>query len=293
MRTTFINSLVEIAEKNDKIVLVVGDLGFNVVEPFQKKFPKRFFNAGVAEQNMASFSAGLASQGFKVFVYSIANFPTFRCAEQLRNDIDYHKLDVTIVTVGAGYAYGNLGYSHHAVQDYGLIRLFPNFNIFVPGDILEVEASLNYISNNNGPNYLRLNKNNDPKIFKNKLKFSKGRFNYFRKIKKSKKLILTTGSALISAVKFSEKKNYSNFSIASCPLWSPNSRKNISKQLSNFNEILVMEDHYLDGGFYSYILETIAKYKIKNLNTSNFSLSSKYNYFSASQKVLNLKNGLI
>ena len=293
MRTTFINSLVEMAKKNDKIVLVVGDLGFNVVEPFQKKFPERFFNAGVAEQNMASLAAGLASQGFKVFVYSIANFPTFRCAEQLRNDIDYHKLDVTIVTVGAGYAYGNLGYSHHAVQDYGLIRLFPNFNIFVPGDILEVEASLNFISKNNGPNYLRLNKNNDPIIFKNKLRLSRGSINYFKKIKKSKKLILTTGSALNSAIKLGEKKKYSSFSIASCPLWSSNSRKNISKYLTNFNEIIVMEDHYLDGGFYSYILETIAMYKIKNLNTSNFSLSSKYNYFSASQKKLNLKNGLI
>ena len=140
MRNTFIKSLTKLASKNKKIVLVVGDLGFSVVEEFKKKFPDRFYNAGVAEQNMATLAAGLASEGFKVFTYSIANFPTFRCAEQIRNDIDYHNLSVTTVTVGGGLAYGNLGYSHHAIQDYGLMRLFPNMTILSPGDPIEVEG---------------------------------------------------------------------------------------------------------------------------------------------------------
>ena len=90
MRNAFIEELVDAATVRDDIALVVGDLGYGVVEPFAKKFPKRFFNAGVAEQNMMGLSAGLASEGFHVFVYSIANFPTFRCAEQIRNDVDYH-----------------------------------------------------------------------------------------------------------------------------------------------------------------------------------------------------------
>ena len=88
MRNKFIEILVKEASKNDKIVLIIGDLGYNVVEPFQEQFPDRFFNAGICEQNMASMAAGLASEGFHVFIYSIANFPTFRCAEQLRNDMD-------------------------------------------------------------------------------------------------------------------------------------------------------------------------------------------------------------
>jgi len=169
MRTTFIENLVKEAKKDKSIVLLVGDLGFNVVETFQEKFPKRFYNVGVAEQNMMSIAAGLASQGFKVFTYSIANFPTFRCAEQIRNDIDYHNFNVTIVTVGGGYAYGNLGYSHHAVQDYGLMRLFPNFDIIAPADPVEVESALRYILSTNGPKYLRLNKSN--KIILQKKKF--------------------------------------------------------------------------------------------------------------------------
>lgn len=129
MRNVFIEELVAQAEIDENIVLIVGDLGYSVVEPFASKFPSRFINAGVAEQNMMGLAAGMASEGLQVFVYSIANFPTFRCAEQIRNDVAYHGLPVTVVAVGGGVAYGNLGYSHHAIQDYALLRSFPNMLI--------------------------------------------------------------------------------------------------------------------------------------------------------------------
>ena len=162
MRNTFIKKLTEAAQINSKIVLIVGDLGYSVIEEFQEKFPERFYNAGISEQNMASMAAGLASEGFHVFIYSIANFPTFRCAEQLRNDVGYHNLPVTVVTVGGGLSYGNLGYSHHAVQDFGLMRLFPEFEILSPGDPIETEMCLDYLLNNPGPSYLRLKKAGEP-----------------------------------------------------------------------------------------------------------------------------------
>ena len=152
MRNTFINYLTECAETNDKIILIVGDLGYSVVEDFQRKFPNRFFNAGICEQSMASMAAGLASEGYHVFIYSIANFPTFRCAEQLRNDVGYHNNSVTVVSVGGGLSYGNLGYSHHAIQDLGLMRLFPEFLIAAPGDPIETEMCLKFILAN--PNSL-------------------------------------------------------------------------------------------------------------------------------------------
>ena len=100
MRNAYIDELVDLARINPSIVLVVGDLGYSVIEPFVDEFPKRFFNAGVAEQNMTGLAAGLASEGHHVFTYSIANFPSFRCAEQIRNDVDYHNLPVTVVAVG-------------------------------------------------------------------------------------------------------------------------------------------------------------------------------------------------
>ena len=118
MRNTFIDSLQSQAREDPRIFLVVGDLGFSVVENFAKEFPDRFLNAGIAEQNMAGIAAGLAIEGYHVFVYSIANFPLVRCLEQIRNDICYHNLSVTIVSVGGGLSYGNLGYSHHATEDF-------------------------------------------------------------------------------------------------------------------------------------------------------------------------------
>ena len=158
MRNKFIEELERAAAENPKIALIVGDLGFSVAESFAEKFPRQFFNAGVAEQNMMGLAAGLASEGWHVFVYSIANFPTFRCAEQIRNDVAYHNLPVTIVAVGGGLAYGNLGYSHHAVQDYALMRVMPHMLIASPGDPFEVQACMRYLINNPQPSYLRLGK---------------------------------------------------------------------------------------------------------------------------------------
>ena len=128
MRKLLIKEITKLNKKK-KIYIIVNDLGFNVIEPFKKKFPNNIFNAGVSEQNMMGMSAGIASEKFQVFAYSIANFSTFRCAEQIRNDVDYHNLSVTIVSVGSGLSYGNLGYTHHALQDYALMRSFPNMLI--------------------------------------------------------------------------------------------------------------------------------------------------------------------
>jgi transketolase len=135
-----------------------------VVEPFAEEFPDRFLNAGVAEQNMTGMAAGLASEGYHVFTYSIANFSTLRCLEQVRNDICYHNLPVTIVSVGGGVAYGNLGYSHHAVEDLAVMRALPNLAVCAPGDAAEVNLLLPALCARAGPSYLRLGKAGEPKI---------------------------------------------------------------------------------------------------------------------------------
>ena len=144
MRKIFIKELTNLNSNRGNIYLVINDLGFNVIEPFKNKFPKRCFNAGVSEQSMMGMSAGIASEKCHTFVYSIANFSTFRCAEQIRNDVDYHKLPVTIVSVGSGVGYGNLGYSHHALQDYALMRSFPNMLILSPGNNEELVNLLKF-----------------------------------------------------------------------------------------------------------------------------------------------------
>ena len=146
MRTAFIQELIRQARIRPDIFLVVGDLGYSVVEPFMEEFPGRFLNAGVAEQNMTGVAAGLASEGYHVFTYSIANFPTIRCLEQIRNDVAYHRLPVTVVSVGAGLAYGNLGYSHHAVQDIAIMRTLPELTILSPADPGEAQESVQWLA---------------------------------------------------------------------------------------------------------------------------------------------------
>lgn len=164
MRTAFIEQLIVQARRNPRIFLVVGDLGYSVIEPFQAEFPDRFLNAGVAEQNMTGMAAGLASEGFHVFTYSIGNFPTLRCLEQIRNDVCYHNFPVTVVAVGAGMAYGNMGYSHHCVQDIACLRGMPNLTLLSPADPGETVACVEWLSKNPGPSYLRLGKAGEPKI---------------------------------------------------------------------------------------------------------------------------------
>ena len=176
MRKIFIDELILAAKKNKKIILIVNDLGYNVVEKFAKLFPERFYNAGVAEQNMMGLAAGMALEGHHVFVYSIGNFPTFRCAEQIRNDIDYHNLSVTIVNVGAGVSYGNLGYTHHSIQDYGLMRLFPNMLIASPGDVVEARACMRRIIKRSQPSYLRLAKSKNLILDKENINLKPGKW---------------------------------------------------------------------------------------------------------------------
>lgn len=158
MRTAFIDQLIKEARVNDKIFLLVGDLGYNVVESFAKEFPDRFQNVGIAEQNMAGIAAGLAMTGYNVYFYSIGNFPTLRCIEQIRNDIAYHRANVKIVAVGGGYAYGDLGATHHATEALGMIRTIPNMVVCSPSDPIEARALTKLSSTYDGPMYIQLGK---------------------------------------------------------------------------------------------------------------------------------------
>ena len=156
MRDAFIRTLIERARVDKRVFLIIGDLGFGVVEGFAAEFPERFVNAGVSEQSMIGVAAGLADSGYHPFVYSIANFPTFRCLEQLRNDVCYHKLPTTVVSVGAGFAYGALGYSHHAVEDAAVMRALPGMTVVSPADPWETSKATLALADLSSPSYLRL-----------------------------------------------------------------------------------------------------------------------------------------
>lgn len=161
MRDAFIEELTLQAKLNPGIILVVGDLGFGVVDEFARELPQQFVNAGVSEQMMIGLAAGLATAGHQVFVYSIANFPTMRCLEQIRNDVAYNALDVTIVSVGAGLAYGVLGYTHHAVEDIAVMRALPRIRVLSPADPVEARQCVSDCLRFSGPKYVRLGKSGE------------------------------------------------------------------------------------------------------------------------------------
>ncbi len=272
MRNRFINCLCKLASKNKNIALVVGDIGYGVVEKFQKSFPERFYNVGVAEQNMINFSCGLASKGMHVFVYSIANFPTFRCLEQIRNTLDFHNFNVTIVSVGGGVAYGSLGYSHHAIQDYAIMRINKNLSILAPSDPMETEMCLNFLVNNPGPSYLRLGKAGEKLQHDRIKKISPIKLlPIFKSGSKKLNAIISTGTALDKAKNLLKKKQFKNYSLFTMPIWGKKYKSNLKKNLLKFNNLVTVEDHLQDGGFGSWVKESMGSDKclIKNFYLSD------------------------
>jgi transketolase len=170
MRNTFANLLLKKIEqaqssgRAEEPVLITGDLGFSVLEPLKEKLGPAFINAGVAESLMTSIAAGIASEGRRVFTYSIVPFATFRCLEQIRNDICYHKLDVTIVGVGAGFGYGALGATHHATDDVAAMWALPNIRVYSPACTWQTEQAFEDAWLHSGPKYLRLGKGGEGEI---------------------------------------------------------------------------------------------------------------------------------
>jgi transketolase len=293
MRNTFINELILLARQHKHLALVVGDLGYSVVEEFAEEFPDRFINAGVAEQNMTALAAGMASEGYHVFTYSIANFPTFRCAEQIRNDIAYHNLAVTVVSVGGGLAYGALGYSHHAVQDYALIRCMPNMQIASPGDRLEVRACLRHLVNYRGPSYLRLGKGNEFAVKRDVPHIDPGEWYLVSGERGQDKALVTTGTALEIGFDWLKRPEYSGYSLYSVPVWGMAFKMQQISWFKLFREIVTIEDHLVDGGFGSWLLESRSQSNEKlSCNMKIMALDPKVCGTVGSQKVLNSFGGL-
>ncbi len=294
MRNAFIDELVALAERHPHIALVVGDLGFSVIEPFADRFPDRFINAGVAEQNMTGLAAGMASEGYHVFTYSIANFPTFRCAEQIRNDIDYQRLPVTVVAVGGGLAYGALGYSHHAVQDYALMRTMPNLLIAAPGDPSEVRGCLRYLVANPQPSYLRLGKAGErdfhdrtiPELFP-------GRWHRIRAAEgDSRDVLLSTGATLELAMSMRERPEHFGSEVCTLPLWGMGAKPLQGDQVARYNAVTALEDHLEDGGFGSWLSESLARGPALRGRIRSMALSSDVCGLVGSQAMLNARGGL-
>jgi transketolase len=257
MRTAFIKTLCELAEQDERIWLLCGDLGYSVLEGFSSRFPNRFVNVGVAEQNMTGIAAGLALSGKVVFIYSIANFPVMRCLEQIRNDVCYHNLNVKIVTVGGGLTYGSLGYTHHGVEDIAVMRVLPNMTVIAPGDPVEARLATQAILNTPGPCYLRLGKAGEPVVHQIEPEFQVGKAISLQL--GSDLTLISTGGMLQSVVLAAEKLASQGYSVQvlSMPTVYPLDEPAIVQATKQTGKIITVEEHGL-GGLGSAVAEVLA-----------------------------------
>lgn len=259
MRDTFVKTLVELAKNDDKIELITGDLGFGVLKPFWEACPDQFTNAGIAEQNMTGVAAGMALSGKTVFTYSIGNFPTLRCLEQIRNDCAYHNANVKVVCIGGGFVYGSLGMSHHATEDLAIIRALPDVVVLAPGDLVEAEEATRAIANYNGTCYLRLGRGGEKRIHEKLDNFQIGKA---IKVHDGEKVAIFSTGAIFEEVQEAydllKAKGY-NPVVYTFPTVKPLDTEVIKKIAAECELICTCEEHNIVGGFGSAVAEVMAE----------------------------------
>ena len=285
MRNAVVRKITELAEKNEKIILMTGDLGYNVLNVFWEKFPERFFNAGIAEQNMMAVAAGMALENKIVFAYSVANFPTLRCLEQIRNDCAYHQANVKIVSIGGGFAYGSLGMTHHATEDIGVIRALPNMTVISPGDLTEAEKAVEAICKINGPCYLRLGKGGEKRLHSEEIEFTVGKA---LEVKSgSRAAIFTTGAILEEAIEAAERLREKGIDpyIFSFHTIKPIDADTIRKVAGEVELIITLEEHNIIGGLGSAVAEVLAENE-KGARLRRMGLNDTYSGIVGNQKYL-------
>ena len=259
MRAAFIKSLIEMAREDESIFLLVGDVGYRLVEPFAREFPERFVNIGIAEQNMVGIAAGLALSGKTVFLYSIANFPTVRCVEQIRNDVCYHKANVKIVTAGGGLIYGALGPTHHLTEDVALMRALPNMTVIAPGDPLEAGLVTQAAALLSGPCYLRLGRTGDPQVHHVTPDFQIGRA---IKLRDGRDItLIASGGILPNVCRAAENLAGQHIEalVLSMHTVKPVDKEAVLDAARDTGAIVTIEEHSVLGGLGSAVAEVIAE----------------------------------
>lgn len=291
MRDTFVRTLIALAKENPNIELITGDLGFGVLKPFWERLPDQFINAGIAEQNMTSAAAGMALEGKTVFTYSIGNFPTLRCLEQIRNDCAYHGANVKIVCVGGGFVYGSLGMSHHATEDIAVMRALPGVAVLCPGDLVEAEEATKAIAKYPGTCYLRLGRGGEKRIHDHIDNFEIGKA---IKIHDGEKIAIFSTGAIFEEVADAEAILVEHDiypAVYTFPTVKPIDRAVIARCAADFDMIVTVEEHNIVGGFGSAVAEVLAELP-ERARLLRIGIHDTYSSIVGSQKYLRSQFGL-
>jgi transketolase len=259
MRDDFVAELAELAATDERVVLLTGDLGYLVLDVFSSRFPDRFFNVGVAEQNMVGIATGLAEAGYVPFVYSIATFATMRPYEFVRNGPVLHNLPVRIVGVGGGFDYGYNGITHFALEDYALMRAQPDLTVVAPADSAQARAAVQATRELAGPIYFRIAKQGTPVPGLNG-RFTTGRAQLIGE--GSDVALIAIGSVAREAQHAAEllAEEGVNATVAVVSTFNPSPVEDLAELLGGVSLAISVETHYLNGGLGSLVAETIAEH---------------------------------
>lgn len=286
MRDAFVRTLIALAKEDKNIELITADLGFGVLKPFWEQLPDQFTNAGIAEQNMTSVAAGMALEGKNVFTYSIGNFPTLRCLEQIRNDCAYHRANVKIVCIGGGFAYGNLGMSHQATEDLAILRALPDVVVMAPADQAEAKACTRALAGYSGTAYLRLGRGGEKRIHQDISQFRIGKA---VKITDGQRVAVCSTGAIFEEVEGAceilLKKGYQP-AVYTFPTVKPLDEEVIREIAGDFELIVTCEEHNIIGGFGSAVAEVLAEMQKKKARLLRIGIKDQYAAKVGSQKYL-------
>ena len=292
MRNAFFEALLDVALADERVIFITGDLGFRVVEKFMEQRPRQFLNAGVAEASMTGLAAGMALSGKVVFTYSIANFPTLRCLEQIRADVCYHDADVKIVTVGGGFSYGAAGATHHAIEDLAIMRALPNVMVVAPGDPVEARAATRALVAHRGPAYLRLGKAGEPTVHPGPIEFRLGKA--IRVREGSDLTLMSTGGMLQTAVKAADRLEAAGLKarVVSMHTLKPLDEAEVLAALSETGALFTLEEHSVVGGLGGAVAEVVAEAGLRSALFKRLGVASCFSPYMGSQEYLLAQHGL-
>ena len=262
MRDHFIQRLGELVLQDPDILLITGDLGFGVFNDFRENYPANFINVGVAEQQMTGLATGLALEGKTTFTYSIGNFATLRCLEQIRNDAAYHGANVNVVCIGGGFSYGALGISHHATEDLAILRSIPDITVVAPCGHWETMAATAAIAQEPGTAYLRLDKSaGDDSAITDSESFTLGCARILRP--GTDCAIITTGGILEEVQKAVAELSTKNIAarVISMHTIKPIDVETVMAAATETNALITVEEHTVNGGLGSAVLEVLADHE--------------------------------
>ncbi|MFN0313427.1 MAG: transketolase family protein [Burkholderiales bacterium] len=292
MRNAFADEITRLGERDERVVLLSGDIGNKLFDSFKERFPKRFYNCGVAEQNMIGVAAGMALCGLRPVIYTIAPFTTTRCYEQIRVDLCYHAAPVLVVGTGAGLSYAELGPTHHSLEDLAIMRVLPGMTVLAPCDEAELRGGLGAALRLPGPSYMRIGKKGEPKVHGAMPAMETGKV--IPLVQGTDICLMATGTIVpvaLAAARALEEKGIST-TVVSAPWIKPFDNEYLREAFARYPIVATVEEHSRIGGLGALVAQWRAEHANEGARLLCFGAGDSFMHEIGSQDYARSLHGL-